>query len=181
MLGRDVGDKQRRSDGKPPHVAAGQEVICRCPLLAREVKANGKNHNEVQRDDGDIDPGQGLVGEVRRRLDHHSSLDRSLVAGVRTADAKRLRRDPRISILPPSILEAHDCTWEWPPGNAPPNYDVQQAAEKLAIRVGHAFGRAVTAVKSMLTISNNTVITGSLTGSETAPVGATRQKHCSRQ
>src|SRR5713226_4767930 len=53
--------------------------------------------------------------------------------------------------------------------------------EKLAIRVSHAFGRAVTAVKSMLTISNTTIITGSLTGSETPLVGATRQKHCSRQ
>src|SRR2546425_11795551 len=54
-----------------------------------------------------------------------------------TADAKRSRRDPRISILPPSILEAHYCNWEWPPGNVPPRpviLPAEDAASKLTRR-----------------------------------------------
>src|SRR5207247_8006209 len=71
MLSRDIGDKQRRSNREPTYAAAGKEVIGRSALLTREIEANGKNHDEIHHNDRDIDPGQRLVGEMRRALDHN--------------------------------------------------------------------------------------------------------------
>src|SRR2546423_13213855 len=71
MFSRNVGDKQRCPNRKPSHAAAGQEVIGRSALFAREVKTDGKDHDEIHDDNRDIDPGQGLVGEMRRGLDHN--------------------------------------------------------------------------------------------------------------
>src|SRR5437773_10396674 len=42
MFSRNIGDKQRRPNRKPSHAAAGQEVIGRSALFAREIEADGK-------------------------------------------------------------------------------------------------------------------------------------------
>ena len=65
MLGRDIGNEQRGADGEPAHVAAGQEVVGRSAFLAGEVEADAEDNHEVNCDNGDVDPGQCFVGEMR--------------------------------------------------------------------------------------------------------------------
>ena len=94
MLSRNIGDKQRRSNREPPYAAASQEVISRSALLAREIKADGKDHDEIHRDDRDIDPSQRLVGKMRRTLDHNPPSPLSYTAAHLAAD--RQGRSPAL-------------------------------------------------------------------------------------
>ena len=70
VLSGDIRNKQRRPDGKPAHVAAGQEVVGRGAFLAGKVEADGKDNHKVNSDNCDVYTGQCFVGEMCRGFAH---------------------------------------------------------------------------------------------------------------
>ena len=59
VLAADVGGEDRRPDGEPADVLAGEKVVARRPAVSREVEADREDHDEVKDQDGVVDHVRG--------------------------------------------------------------------------------------------------------------------------
>src|SRR5258706_14384989 len=70
MFGGNVRDEQRCADGEPSHAATGEEVVRGGPLFSRKVQTDGKDDDEVNNDDRNVDGLEALVGTGTRASSH---------------------------------------------------------------------------------------------------------------
>ena len=79
MFGGNIGDEERRADGEPADVAAGEEIVFGGALFARKIKADAENEYEIKPDDDEIDRGERPVRDCNSCCcceEHRASVNR---------------------------------------------------------------------------------------------------------
>src|SRR5690348_1075354 len=74
MFGGDVRNKQRRADGEPADVAAGQKIILGGAFFSGEVKSNTEDNGEIDSDNDEIDRSQRSVSDRNLCSNKHARL-----------------------------------------------------------------------------------------------------------
>jgi hypothetical protein len=80
MLGGNVRHKQRGADGKPSDVAASEKIIGGAAFFAGEIKTDGKDDQEIQPNDDEVNGSESAVGDGGKMI--HSLSGFSVVCGT---------------------------------------------------------------------------------------------------
>ena len=74
MLGGNIGNEQRRADGEPADVAAGEKIVFGSAFLLREIQTDAKHNGEVNPDNEEIYGGEVPVRNRDLRCEQHPCL-----------------------------------------------------------------------------------------------------------